>query len=89
MIVIGILSAILAFTVVTFGTSLLMEKAYAGRLRPYVTLFSAVAAGSIALWLLRGGAADAIGGLTSGFTVKNGAQIILCGVAAGLFISGV
>ena len=88
MIVVVILAAIIGFTVVTFGTSLLMERAYAGRLRPYVTLFSAVATASMAFWVLRGGAADAMGVIAGGFSVRSAALTVLCGVAAGVVISG-
>lgn len=89
MIVLVILGAILAFTIATLLTCLLMERAYASTLRPFVTLFSAAAVGSLALWLLQGGAAEAKSTLSDGLSPGTFLLVIAGGVAAGVLISGI
>lgn len=81
----AVLFNILIFSIVTFGTSLMLEKYYRGRLKwilvPALTLVSGVALS------VTGFGVKLLFALTAKFSLGNGALIVVGGAATGVFVS--
>lgn len=81
----GILFNILIFAIATFGTSLVIEKYYRGRMKwifiPGLTLVSGAALA------VTGFGVKLLFALASGFSLAHSALIVVGGAATGVFLS--